>query len=108
MSSSKRGCWPSSAAVAHLRSAVVRLREELGRYPLAHASPFLDVEGRELVRRVQDQIGIGGPGMLVVVRKRQATARSSRQVIWWNHSSDGAVSTNWPRTSATRQKLASS
>ncbi|MDQ2709831.1 MAG: hypothetical protein M3Z25_20385 [Actinomycetota bacterium] len=51
-----------------LRPAVVRLRDEFGRYPLAHASPFLDVDGRDLVRRVQEQEGISGREMLVVVR----------------------------------------
>lgn len=59
------------ASMQRLRPAVVRLREEFGRYPLAHASPFLEVEGRELVRRVQDQVGIEGHEMLVVVRSGQ-------------------------------------
>ncbi|MDQ3152241.1 MAG: DUF433 domain-containing protein [Actinomycetota bacterium] len=59
------------ASMQRLRPAVVRLREEFGCYPLAHASPFLDVEGRELVRRVQDQVGITGHEMLVVVRSGQ-------------------------------------
>ena len=40
--------------VQRLRPAIVRLRKEFGRYPLAHAHPFLDVEGRELVRIVQE------------------------------------------------------
>jgi hypothetical protein len=35
------------ASMHRLRPAVVRLREEFGRYPLAHARPFLDVDGRE-------------------------------------------------------------
>jgi hypothetical protein len=41
------------ASMHRLRPAVVRLREEFGRYPLAHARPFLDIDGRELVRHVQ-------------------------------------------------------
>lgn len=55
-----------------LRPAVVRLREEFGRYPLAHARPFLDVDGRELVRHVQQEVGITGHETLVVVRSGQA------------------------------------
>ncbi|MGH3768807.1 MAG: hypothetical protein ACRDS0_21245 [Pseudonocardiaceae bacterium] len=60
------------ASMHRLRPAVVRLREELGKYPLAHARPFLDVEGRELVRHVQQEVGITGHEMLVVVRSGQA------------------------------------
>src|SRR5659263_254115 len=48
--------------VQRLRPAIVRLREEFGSYPLAHAHHFLDVEGRELVRRVQDQVDLE-PGL---------------------------------------------
>lgn len=57
--------------VQRLRPAVVRLREELGPYPLAQARPFLDVDGRELVRRVQDEVGLDEPLRLVVVRNGQ-------------------------------------
>jgi uncharacterized protein (DUF433 family) len=60
------------ASMHRLRPAVVRLREEFGRYPLAHARPFLDVDGRELVRHVQHEVGITGHEMLVVVRSGQA------------------------------------
>lgn len=54
-----------------LRPAVVRLRKEFGPYPLAHARPFLDVEGRELVRVVQDEVGLERRLRLVVVRNAQ-------------------------------------
>jgi len=60
------------ASMHRLRPAVVRLREEFGRYPLAHARPFLDIDGRELVRHVQQEVGITGHEMLVVVRSGQA------------------------------------
>jgi uncharacterized protein (DUF433 family) len=60
------------ASMHRLRPAVVRLREEFGRYPLAHARPFLDIDGRELVRHVQHEVGITGHEMLVVVRSGQA------------------------------------
>lgn len=58
-------------SVQRLRPAIVALRSEFGRYPLAHARPFLDVEGRELVRRVQDLVGLDRSLQLVVVRNGQ-------------------------------------
>lgn len=54
-----------------MRPAIVRLREEFGRYPLAHARPFLDVEGRELVQVVQQEVGLDRVLQLVVVRDGQ-------------------------------------
>lgn len=54
--------------VQRMRPAIVRLREEFGGYPLAQARPFLDVEGRELVRVVQDQVRLERELQLVVVR----------------------------------------
>lgn len=65
------------ASMHRLRPAVVRLRDEFGQYPLAHAQPFVDVEGRELVRRVQDDVGITGPEMLVVARSGQVLLSAS-------------------------------
>ncbi|MFT4165502.1 MAG: DUF433 domain-containing protein [Microlunatus sp.] len=57
--------------VQRLRPAVVLLRREFGRYPLAHARPLLDVEGRELVRVVQEEVGLERSLQLVVVRSGQ-------------------------------------
>lgn len=60
-----------SVPVQRLRPAIVSLREEFGRYPLAHARPLLTVEGRELVRLVQEQVGLERELQLVVVRNGQ-------------------------------------
>lgn len=57
--------------VQRMRPAIVQLRKEFGPYPLAHAHPFLDVEGRELVRLVQDQVRLERQLRLVVVRNGQ-------------------------------------
>lgn len=57
--------------VQRLRSAIEKLREEFGPYPLAHARPFLEVEGRELVQVVQEQVGLERVLQLVVVRDGQ-------------------------------------
>jgi len=59
-------------SLQRLRPAVQLLRRELGTpYPLATAQPYLDVAGRELIMRVQDQTGIERPLWLVVVRSGQ-------------------------------------
>lgn len=57
--------------VQRMRPAIVKLREEFGPYPLARARPFLDVEGRELVRIVQQQVNLERESQLVVVRSGQ-------------------------------------
>lgn len=57
--------------VQRLRPAIVLLRKEFGPYPLAHARPFLDVEGKELVRLVQERVGLERQLQLVVVRSGQ-------------------------------------
>lgn len=57
--------------VQRMRPAIVRLRDEFGRYPLAHAQPFLDVEGRELVQVVQRAVGLERGLELVVIRDGQ-------------------------------------
>lgn len=57
--------------VQRMRPAIVRLRDEFGSYPLAHARPFLDVEGRELVQIVQQQVRLERSLQLVVIRDGQ-------------------------------------
>lgn len=60
------------ASMFHMRPAVERLREALNtRYPLAMARPFLDVAGRELVERIQTDVGLARSLQLVVVRSGQ-------------------------------------
>lgn len=55
-----------------LRPAVERLREELATpFPLAVARTLLDVQGRELVMRVQDDVELPSALALVVVRSGQ-------------------------------------
>lgn len=66
--------------VQRLRPAIEQLREDFGRYPLARAKPFLDVEGRELVRIVQEKVGLDDRLLMVVVRSGQlmVTATTER------------------------------
>jgi len=60
------------ALMVHMHRAVERLREEMNTlYPLAHARPFLDVEGRELVLRVQKAVHLPRSYQLVVIRNDQ-------------------------------------
>ena len=63
--------------VQRLRPAIVELRQEFGRYPLAQARPFLDVEGRELVRLVQEHVGLEPQLQLVVIRNGQLVLADS-------------------------------
>jgi uncharacterized protein (DUF433 family) len=65
--------------VQRLRPAIVALRQEFGRYPLAQARPFLDVEGRELVRLIQEQVGLERQLQLVVVRNGQLVLADSAE-----------------------------
>ncbi|WP_169738883.1 DUF433 domain-containing protein [Jiangella gansuensis] len=65
--------------VQRLRPAIVELRKEFGRYPLAHARPFLDVDGRELVRVVQEQVSLERQLQLVVVRNDQLVLAESAE-----------------------------
>jgi len=67
-------------SLQRLRPAVQRLRDEFGTpYPLALASPYLDVEGRELVRRVQEETGVVRELQLVVVRNNQLVLATPAQ-----------------------------
>ncbi|MGH8962707.1 MAG: DUF433 domain-containing protein [Jatrophihabitantaceae bacterium] len=79
--------------VQRMRPAIVALRREFGRYPLAVARPFLDVAGRELVRRVQDQVGLDRELRLVVARNGQLiltpTAESFQSLV--EHEAGSAV-----------------
>lgn len=59
-------------SLQRLRPAVERLRDEFGLYPLAQARPLLEVQGRELVQRVQDEVDLQRELHLVIVRSGQA------------------------------------
>lgn len=62
----------SGVALQRLRPAVERLRDDLGTpYPLVSRRALLDVEGRELVLRVQDATNLDPDLRLVVVRSGQ-------------------------------------
>jgi len=65
--------------IQRLRGAVLRLQEEFGPLPLARAEPYLDVEGRELVRAVQSEVNLEAPLQLVVVRNDQLLLAAGSQ-----------------------------
>jgi uncharacterized protein (DUF433 family) len=61
-----------NVSVQKLRPAVMRLRAEFGAYPLAQAEPFLEVSGRELVQRIQSDLGLGDINeQFIIVRDQQ-------------------------------------
>ena len=59
--------------MVHLRPTVEQLRKVFtARYPLAHAAPLLEQEGRELVWQVQEKVGLERQ-LRLVVRTDQLT-----------------------------------
>jgi uncharacterized protein (DUF433 family) len=69
-------------SLQRLRPAVQLLRTEFSTaYPLAFAAPYLDVAGRELVRRVQDETGVERALQLVVVRSGQLVLAQPAQAF---------------------------
>jgi uncharacterized protein (DUF433 family) len=85
--------------LVRMRPVVDALRQQLQtRYPLASARTWLDVHGRELVRRVQEEVGLDRPLALVVVRTGQQfidwtppADAFRRSVQWTTHASGHEV-----------------
>lgn len=78
-----------------MRPAVDVLREQLNTaYPLASSRAWLDTEGKELVRKVQERVGLERRLALVVVRSGQSVLR------WSKPAEDFRSSVEW--TSGTR------
>jgi uncharacterized protein (DUF433 family) len=81
-----------------MRPAVIALREKLQtQYPLASAKTWLDVQGQELVRKVQEKVGLERRLSLVVVRTGQGVMWSdeaeafSRSIEWTKETVNGQV-----------------
>ncbi|WP_207548612.1 DUF433 domain-containing protein [Mycobacteroides chelonae] len=91
------------ARVQRMRPAVVRLREELGTiYPLASAQTWLAVEGRELVRRIQDEVGLDRRLLLVVTNDQQ-------MIDWSDRAQQFADSLQWnPEKPRSKTKVVTS
>jgi uncharacterized protein (DUF433 family) len=85
----------AGVSMQRLRPAVMRLREEYGPFPLARAEPLLDVEGRELVRTIQDEVGLDAPLQLVVVRNEQLILASGTrrfvETVEYGENGDGRI-----------------
>jgi uncharacterized protein (DUF433 family) len=54
--------------IIRMRPAVLTLREEFGPYPLASARMWLGEDGRDLVRRAQEEVGLDRAQWIVVAR----------------------------------------
>lgn len=91
------------ARVQKLRPAVVRLRQELNTiYPLASAQTWLSVEGRELVRQVQEEVGLDRRLLLVVTNDQQ-------MIDWSDEAQQFADSLLWkPVKPRSRTKVVTS
>lgn len=82
-----------------MRPAVERLREELNTlYPLASAKTWLAAEGRELVRKVQETVGLDRRLRLVVVRNDQ------EMLDWSPQATEFADSLQWDSAGRGRSK----
>lgn len=80
----------SGVPLIRMRPAVDKLRDELNTpYPLASARTWLDVEGQELVRRVQEEVSLDEHLALVVVRTGQ------RVLDWTKPADDFRRSVEW-------------
>jgi len=78
------------ASLVKMRPAVERLRDELNtQYPLASAQTWLAVEGRELVRKVEETVGLDRRLRLVVVRNNQ------QMLAWSPQAQEFADSLHW-------------
>jgi uncharacterized protein (DUF433 family) len=85
-----------------MRPAVEKLREELDtRYPLASAKTWLGVEGRELVRKVQDAVGLDRR-LLIVVRNDQ------QMLDWSEPAREFAGSLDWENVGPRKRPVVTS
>jgi uncharacterized protein (DUF433 family) len=76
-----------------MRPAIDVLRAELNsEYPLASARAWLDTDGKELVRRVQETVGLENRLALVVVRSGQGVLK------WSKAAEDFRTSVEWTST----------
>lgn len=58
--------------IQRMRPAVEALREQFNQqYPLAYSLPYLEQTGRELVMRIQDEVGLAKQLQIIVVRSGQ-------------------------------------
>lgn len=63
-----------------MRPAIENLRQIFHPvYPLAHARPYIDVQGRELVMKVQQEVGLDKALRIVVVRNGQIVLTEAAQ-----------------------------
>lgn len=83
--------------MVRMRPAVDALRDELQTpYPLASARTWLDVHGRELVKQVQDAVGLDPPLALVV--------RTGQAVLDWTPPAEAfRRSVDWTGANGARQ-----
>lgn len=82
-----------------MRPAVEKLREELNtKYPLASSRTWLAVEGRELVRKVEEKVGLHRRLRLVIVRNDQ------EMLAWSPQAQEFADSLHWREVGSGRSR----
>ncbi len=87
----------SGVPMIKMRPVVDALRQELGvPYPLASSAAWLEPDGRELVRRVQEQVGLERRLALVVVRTGQ-------RLLWSDEAEEFRQSLEWTKGTKTHR-----
>lgn len=67
--------------MAELRAVIDKLRAELGvPYPLAHEQPYVGA-GRQLVREIQDEVGLDPEYFLVAIAREQLVLTSASEAF---------------------------
>lgn len=85
----------AGVALIRMRPAVERLRQELQTpYPLASSQFWIESDGRELVRRVQDEVSLDRRLSLVVVRSGQGLLDWSAEAQDFDNSAEWATTPN--------------
>jgi uncharacterized protein (DUF433 family) len=67
-----------------MRPAVMRLREEFGPYPLASARMWLGNDGRDIVLRTQEEVGLNKAQWIVVPRSGEVMLPGIGDDIRWS------------------------
>lgn len=85
-----------------MRPAVERLRDQFGEYPLASARMWLGDDGRDLVLRAQEEVGLDRAQWIVVPRTGEALLPGmDRDVRWSDRAQRFADSLVWDHDTLT-------
>jgi len=86
----------SGVPMLRMRPAIEDLRHSLNtRYPLASSRLWVEPDGRELVRTVQERVGLEKPLTLVVLRTHQTLLDPEKRLQWTSGAARFKRSVRW-------------